>query len=401
MTARTGSISITGGRVVPLKGEPIDGGTVQIVDGAIVSLDDGTAPAGTESFDASGKWVLPGFVEAHAHVGINEEGAGDAGMDVNEASAAVMPGVRALDAINIHDPGFRDALEGGVTTVVVRPGSANPIGGLTVAMKTWAGTSVDDQVMVEALSLKSGLGENPKTVFGPLGAEPKTRMGVAHVIRQAFEDARNYVQLRDAAGDGPFRRDLHMEALARALSGEIPWDVHAHRHDDIATALRIADEYGLRLIVQHGTESYQLADLLSAAKVPVIYGPTMTARSKVELAERAPECITTLAEAGVAVALTTDHPELPIEFLVHQAALAVKDGLSPELSLAAITSSPASIYALDDRVGALAPGMDGDVVIWSGDPLDLGSRVEQVFIRGVLVFDRRRSSPVIERSELD
>jgi imidazolonepropionase-like amidohydrolase len=350
--------------------------------------------------DATGKWVMPGFVEAHAHVGIHEESAGEEGSDQNESSSPNTAGVRALDAVNIEDPGFRDALEGGVTTVIVRPGSSNPIGGLTVVMKSWGGTTIDDQVMVDSPSVKSALGENPKTVFGGLGMEPKTRMGVAHVIRQAFEDARNYVQLRDAAGDGPFRRDLHLETLAKVLDGELVWDVHAHRHDDIATAMRLADEFGLRLVLQHGTESYRMADRLAERGIPVVYGPTMTARSKVELSERAPECIVTLAEAGVQVALTTDHPEMPIEFLVHEAALAVKDGLDPSAALETITTAPAAIYGLDDRVGALAPGLDGDVVVWSGDPLDLRSRVEQVVIRGILVFDRRRTSPVIERSEL-
>jgi imidazolonepropionase-like amidohydrolase len=382
------------------RGDPIPKGNVIITDGVIRAVGPEAAHPHIPTFDAADRWIVPGFVEAHAHVGINEESTGEAGTDTNESSSASTPGVRAIDAVNIDDPGFRDCLEGGVTTVIVRPGSSNPIGGLTVAMKTWGGRTVDEQVLSDALSLKSALGENPKTAFGVSGMEPKTRMGIAHVIRQAFEDARNYAQLRHSAGDGPFRRDLHLETLERVLAGDLIWDVHAHRHDDIATAMRLAREYGVRLVVQHGTESYRLADRLAAAGIPVIYGPTMTARSKVELSERAPECIVTLAKAGVHFALTTDHPELPIEFLVNEAALAVKEGLDRNLALAAITTSPASIYGLDDRVGALAAGMDGDAVVWSGDPLDLRSRVEQVFISGVMVFDRRRPQPVVERSEL-
>lgn len=384
------SLAITGGRIVPVLGEPVERGNVVIVDGVIRSVGAAEPPSGIPTFDAGGCWVMPGFVDAHTHVGINEESAGPAGADNNEASAPNTAGVRAIDAVNIEDPGFRDALEGGVTSVIVRPGSSNPIGGLTVAMKTWGGQFVDDQVIVDGLSLKSALGENPKTVFGELGQEPKTRMGIAHVIRQAFEDAR----------DPSARSTLHSLAIGRVLDGEIPWDVHAHRHDDIATALRLAAEFGVRLVIQHGTEAHRFPERLAAAGIPVVYGPTMSPRSKVELAERSAECITGFVEAGVQFAITTDHPELPLEFLVNEATYAVKDGLDPDAAIAAITTSPAAIYGLDDRIGALKPGADGDVVIWSGDPLDMQQRAEQVFIEGRLVFDRCRDSPVIERREL-
>ena len=383
--------AIIGGRVVPIEGEPIDGGTVLLRDGKIAAVEGPgfAVPAGTDVVDAAGKWILPGFIDAHAHVGVHEEAEGWAGQDTNERTSPVTAQVRALDAINPADLGFRDAITGGVLAVNVNPGSSNPIGGQTVAIKC-RGRTVDDMVLREPSGLKSALGENPKRVYGERGETPSTRLGTAAVIRGAFVDAVNYqAKLAAAAADSdsaPVERDLKLEALGLVLRREIPWRQHCHRADDIATAMRIAREFGYDLVIDHGTEGYLLADQIAAASIPVIIGPLFTSRSKVELRNRSLANPGRLAAAGIMIAITTDHPVVPIHFLIHQATLAVKEGLDPVTALRAVTIHPAQIIGCADRIGSLAVGKDADVVIWSGDPLDVMSRAERAYLDGREIY---------------
>lgn len=406
MNPPSGSLlAFVGGYVVPVASAPIENGTVIVRDGRIEAVGvDLAVPENVTVIDASGRWVLPGLIEPHGHVGIHEEANGPAGNDTNEMTNPNMAAARAIDAIDIEDEGFRDALSGGITSVVVKPGSGNPIGGQTVAIKTWGGRTIDEQLISNAVSVKSALGENPKRVYGGRDKTPSTRMGVALVIRQAFADAAHYAAQRaHAASTGePFRRDLWLETLARVLDGELAWDQHVHRHDDIATAIRLADEFGYRLVINHGTEGHKLADVIAERGIPVIFGPMLTSRSKVELKDRAIANLAALARAGVTVAITTDHPVVPINFLVHQASFAVKDGLPRDVAIEAMTVNPAAMLGLQSRVGALAPGLDADIVLWSGDPLDITSRAEQVYIDGVLVYEwdaARHLGRVVERSE--
>jgi imidazolonepropionase-like amidohydrolase len=389
MTKQSSSVAIVGGYVVPIEGEPIPGGTVVVTDGTISAVGAKVrVPKGIPVIDAAGKWVLPGFVDAHAHVGVWEEGEGWAGEDVNEMTDPVGARLRALDAINPADRGFADALAGGVTCCVIKPGSGNPIGGQTVAIKTW-GRMVDEMVVKSPASVKSALGENPKKVYGKKDKLPSTRLGVAAVIRDALMKAQDYQAKRDAAAKKkePFERDPALEVLVRVLSGELPWCQHTHRADDIATAIRLADEFGYRLVVNHATEGFLLADVLAERNIPCIVGPMFTTRSKVELRNRTLANPGLLANAGVTVALTTDHPVVAIDFLVHQATFAVREGMRRDDALRSITINPARILGFDDRVGSLAKGKDGDLVIWSGDPLDVLQRAEQVFIAGRQVYD--------------
>ena len=391
MTQLTASVAITGGRVVPIDGDPVENGTVVIVDGRITAVGaDVEIPAGIEVVDAAGKWVLPGFVDAHAHLGVHEDGEGAAGNDTNEMTDPNGARMRALDGINPADIGFQDALAGGVTTVVIKPGSGNPIGGQTVAVKSW-GRVVDEMVIKSPCSVKSALGENPKRVYGEKKQLPSTRQGVAAVIRDALTKAQDYRARRAHAAESgdPFDRDPTCEVLVRVLDGELPWCQHTHRADDIATAIRLADEFGYRLIVNHATEGFLIADLLAEREIPCIVGPMFTTRSKVELRERTMANPGRLAAAGVLVALTTDHPVVPINFLVHQATLAVKEGMDRADAMRSITINPARMMGLDDRVGALRPGLDGDVAVWDGDPLDVMSRAERVFVGGVPVYEYR------------
>jgi imidazolonepropionase-like amidohydrolase len=400
MTQLTGSVAITGGRVVPVDSDPIENGTVLVVDGRIAAVGTDVAiPEGTTVVDAAGRWVLPGFFDAHAHVGIDEESQGWAGDDTNEMTDPNGARMRALDAINPADVGFRDALAGGVTSVVVKPGSGNPIGGQTVAIKTW-GRVVDEMVMMAPCSVKSALGENPKRVYGDKKQLPSTRQGVAAVIRDALTKAQDYRARRDKAAEKgePFERDNTYEVLVRVLDGELPWCQHTHRADDIATAIRLADEFGYRLIVNHATEGFLLADVLAERGFPCIVGPLFTSRSKVELRERTLANPGRLAAAGVEVALTTDHPVVPINFLVHQATLAVKEGMTREDALRSLTVNPAKMMGLGDRIGALREGLDGDVVIWDGDPLDVMSRAVEVFVGGVPVYEWKDGEGTTKRA---
>jgi imidazolonepropionase-like amidohydrolase len=392
--------AIVGGRVVPIEGEPIDGGTVLLRNGKIAAVEGPgfEVPADAEVLDATGKWVLPGFIDAHAHVGAAEESQGWAGQDTNERSEPNTAHVRVVDAINPADQGFRDAIGGGILAVNVNPGSSNPIGGQTAAIKCW-GRTVDEMVLRAPAGLKSALGENPKRAYGQRNETPSTRLGIAAVIRGAFVAAQNYQakQAAAAAKDASERpvvdRDLKLEALSMVLRREIPWRQHCHRADDIATALRMAREFGYELVIDHGTEAYLLADQIAAASIPVIIGPLFTSRSKVELRNRSIANPGRLAAAGVTIAITTDHPVVPINFLIHQATLAVKEGLDPVTALRAVTITPARIIGAADRIGSLTVGKDADLVIWSGDPLDVMSRAERAFIDGREIYrydyDRR------------
>jgi len=399
-------LAVTGGYVVPVSSDPIPNGTVVITDGVITAVGgaDTTVPDGADVIDAAGSWVVPGFVESHGHLGVHEDGEGWSGNDTNEMTDPNGARFRALDGIDIEEVGFRDALRGGVTTAVIKPGSGNPIGGRTVAIKTWGGRTVDEQILATDVSVKSALGENPKRVYGDRKQTPSTRLGVASVLRDAFVAAQNYADKRTSAADKdePFERDLGKETLAAVLAGDLLWDQHCHRHDDIATAIRLSEEFGYRLIVNHGTEAHKIADVLAEKQIPVIFGPLLTSRSKVELRDRAIGNLALIAEAGVKVAITTDHPVVPIDQIRLQAILAVREGLAAETALAALTTNPADILRLNERVGALEPGRDGDVVVWSGDPLAVDSRVQRVFIEGRAVYEPSAdaASPrVVERWE--
>lgn len=375
------SFAITNAHVVPIEGEPFDG-TVLIKEGKIAALGPKVkVPRNAEVLDAGGKWLLPGFIDAHTHLGVHEEAEGKVGDDTNEVTDPITAAVRALDAINPYEMGFDDALSGGITAVNVNPGSGNPVGGLCVALHTH-GRYVDEMILRSPSGLKAALGENPKRIYGEQNKTPATRLGTAMVMRQAFVDAQNYMGKADKNG-----RDLKLEALAMVLNREIPWRQHAHRADDIATALRMADEFGYELVLDHGTEAHVLADVIAEKGVPVLIGPLFTARSKVELRQRSLTNPGKLAAAGVEISIITDHPVIPIHFLVHQATLAIKEGLDRRTALESITINPAKVMGVADRIGSLSEGKDADVVIWSGDPLDVMQRAMKVWIGGKEVFN--------------
>lgn len=346
-------------------------------------------PEGTEIIDAKGGIVTPGIIDVHTHVGLFTEGAGESGVDGNEMTEASTPHVRAIDGINPDDLAFEDARKGGVTTVQIMPGSANVIGGEMAVLKT-VGTTVEEMMVKAPSALKVAFGENPKRVYGKKGKMPMTRMGVAAVLREQLYKARTYIEKKKRAQENGdyFEYDLRMEVLAQVVEGKIPMRAHAHRADDMMTAIRIAEEFSLHLTLEHGTEGHKIAKILGEKGVPVAVGPTMSSRSKVELANRSWQTLTALADAGVPISITTDHPVVGIEYLPVTAAIAVREGLSEKVAWEAITINAARHIGIADRVGSIEVGKDADFVIWDGDPFDFRTHVVETMINGEIVYSR-------------
>ena len=344
-------------------------------------------PAGYsgEVLDAEGGHILPGFIDAHCHLGLFGDALGFEADDGNESTDPCTPQLRAVDGVNPLDRGFREAREGGVTTVLTGPGSANPIAGQFAALKT-DGRWVDEMVLKAPIAMKFALGENPKSVYNERKETPVTRMATAAIIRENLAKAQEYQDKQSKAEEDPDEDvpdyDAKLEALAPVATGALPAHFHAHRADDIATAVRISGEFGLKLVVVHGTEGYLVPELLVQSNVPVITGPCLTDRSKPELVGQTLSNPARLRAAGVKVAICTDHPETPIQYLPLCAAMAVRGGMEPEDALAAITRDAAEIAGISKRVGTLTPGKDADVVVTSGHPFDWNGEVRAVFLNG-------------------
>lgn len=383
--------AIINGKVYTMAGPVLENGTILIEAGKITAVGANiTVPAGAEIINAHGKFVMPGIIDAHTHIGIFEEGIGFEGADGNEMTNPVTPHLRALDAINPADTAFQGAVAGGVTSLMVAPGSANVIGGQVLAMKTW-GKVVDDMIIQEPLGLKIAFGENPKRVYSGQKKAPSTRMAVASILRENLVAARNYMAKLEKAKTDPEKapdRDLKMEILVKVLNKEIPLRAHAHRADDITTAIRIAEEFDVNICIEHCTEGHLIADFLAAKGIPAIIGPTLGSRSKVELMNMTFKTPGILHKAGVKVALTSDHPVFPVQQLPIEAALAHKDGLPEEEALKAITINAAEITGIAHRVGSIEVGKDADIVIFSGHPFAWTTRVEKTLIDGEIVYER-------------
>lgn len=346
--------------------------------------------------DATGKYVLPGFVDAHCHIGMWEDGMGEEGADGNEYSDPITPEMRAADGLNPFDPCFKEAREAGVTTVVTGPGSANVIGGQFVALKTY-GDSLESMLIKDPIAMKAALGENPKRVYTDQKAAPYTRMAIASLFRKAMTDAQEYENLlREAEKEkDPSKkpdRDIALEALLPVLHGDLPMKFHAHRADDILTALRLAKEFGIRATIDHCTEGYLIADVLKQRilqqNVGIIIGPLLCDRSKIELRNQSYNAPRILHEKGVEFAMMTDHPVIPIQYLPICAGLAVRNGLDEMTALASITSTAAKIVGLGDRVGSITPGKDADIAIFDAHPFDFRAHCVMTVINGEIVYQQ-------------
>lgn len=382
-------------RILTMTGVDYNNGYIASEGEKITALGDDAAElarleaAASEVIDAKGCHVLPGFVDAHCHVGMWEDSVGFEGDDGNETSDPVMPHLRAIDAIYHADRAFVEARENGVTTVVTGPGSANVIGGQFAALKTY-GRRVEDMLIKEPVAMKVAFGENPKTAYHDKRQAPMTRMATAALLRENLIKAAEYKELKEEYEadkencDKP-DYDMKMEALLKVLKGEIPLKAHAHRADDILTAIRIAKEFGLAITIEHCTEGYLITDILREENVSVITGPFLTDRSKIELRNQSAKAPGILSKAGIKTAIMTDHPCTPVQYLSLCAAVAVKEGMDETEALRAITINAAEIAGIDDRVGSLEVGKDADIIIIDGHPLELRSRVLYTIINGQVV----------------
>lgn len=382
--------AIVNGKVYTMAGDVFERGTVLMHEGKILAVGANVEiPSDAEVIDAAGKIVFPGIIDAHTHLGIGEEGIGWEGRDYNEVSSPTTAHLRAIDAINPEDEGFKDAVKGGITTVMTGPGSANVLGGENLVMKTY-GRTVEEMVILNPCGIKGAFGENPKRVYGTRGnpQNPGTRMATAAVMREALVKAQNYLnKVENAQKEGkPVERDLQLESTARLLTKELPLRAHAHRADDILTILRIAKEFDIQVTLEHCTEGHKIADIIAEAGVPAIVGPTISSRSKYELKDRSMETPAILHQAGVKVALMTDHPVIPVQYLPLAAGLAIRHGLPEMEAMKAVTIHSAEILGVADRVGSLEVGKDADVVIFDGHPFETMTNVVHVFINGEEVY---------------
>ena len=391
-------IVIVNAFIYPIDREPIPLGYVKIQDGVFTEVGEMSQFVldGEEILDASGAYLLPGLIDAHTHIGIWEEMIGSEGDDANENSDPATPHLRAIDAIYTRDPAFQLALEAGVTTVVTGPGSGNPIGGQIAAIKTGGSLWLDERILAAPVALKCALGENPKHEYGDRDDAPVTRMATAAIIREQFAKALEYREKLARAEEDetcdPPDYDAKCESLLPVLEGEIPVHFHAHRSDDIATAVRIAREFGLRYAIVHATEAPLICEPLSRLDetfLGLIVGPLLGTRSKPELAQLSFAAPAKLCEAGITTAICTDHQVIPENYLMLCAALAVKNGMRESDALAAITLSAAKTAGIEKRVGSITPGKDADLVLYDRHPFDLFAKIQLVMLNGNIVLQAK------------
>lgn len=379
---------IINGKIFTMTGKPVDCGYIRTEGkvitevGTMSSLD--KRQKGEEVLDVDGAWVLPGLIEAHAHIGISEEKWGAIGDDCNELTNPVTPALRAIDAVNAMDPAFHDAIKAGITSVMTGPGSSNVVGGQFVFMKT-QGRCVDNMAILNPAAMKAALGENPKTTYGEQGNCPATRMGEAALLRRTLLEAVQYQ--KDKERGRLDREDFEKEPWMPVLQRVIPMKVHAHRADDILTAIRIAKEFNIDITIDHGTEAHLIMDEVKASGFPVIVGTDLTSRSKLEVQNMNFKTNKILAEAGVLIAVTTDHPVALIQYLPLCAGLAVKEGLPMEEGLKAITINPAKICRVEQRVGSLEAGKDADIAIFTGNPMEVFTKTLYTIIDGEIIYN--------------
>ncbi len=379
---------IKGGKIYPITSDPFVG-DILVEDGSISKIGPDLSDPEAEVIDAKGMYVFPGFVDAHSHIGLFEEGVGYIYQDGNEMTEPITADVNVIDAFNPSDPAIERALSGGVTTAMILPGSANPIGGQGAVVK-FKSKIVDECIVKSPSGLKMAFGENPKRVYGEKGKKPSTRLGVAAIIREFFMKVKDYMEKKKKAveKDGVFlERDPKMEVGEKVLKGEIPARMHAHRADDIMTAIRIAKEFGFKLVIEHATESYKIADYVKSQGVPLVLGPLFGFRTKLELQDMTYEAVRIINEKKILAALMCDHPVIHLEHANIHAATALRYGAKEEDLLRMLTINPAKILGLDDRIGSLEVGKDADIVLWNTHPFDFRAKAQLVLIEGERVYE--------------
>ena len=371
---------IKNGHIKTMAGSEFHNGDLLIGDdGKILAVGEVSAPDNCTVIDAQGRLVTPGLVEAHCHIGLHNEGVGWEGMDYNEGADPITPQMRAIDSIYPLDEAFEHARKGGVTTCCTGPGSANVLGGTFVAIKT-AGKRVDNMIVRDPIAMKCAFGENPKRFYGQQAKKaPKTRMGTAALLRETL--------FKEKDGGKEPKFDMKLEAMLPLMRGQIPLKAHAHRSDDIFTAIRIAKEFGLGLTLDHCTDGACIAEELAGEGYPAFVGPSLGSKTKLEVNQKGFDTPGILHRAGLKVSIITDAPVIPQQYLAMCAGQAVQAGLPMDEGWRAITINPAESIGIADRVGSLEPGKDGDVVIWNADPLvNVGAWAHVTIIGGKIVY---------------
>lgn len=362
-----------------------ENGFLEIEDGKIKNIGDMANFKGDFDIDLCGKSLYPGFIDAHTHIGLIEDSIGFEGEDVNEDSDPITPQLRAIDGINPRDRAFSESIAQGVTTVLVTPGSANPIAGQMCIMKTY-GICIDEMLINEFCSMKFALGENPKSVYNGKGQTPVTRMATTALIRENLYKTKEYMRNQETAEEDDMPEwEFKYESLIPVLKREVKAHFHCHRADDILTAIRISKEFDLDLVIIHGTESYLIKKYVK--DYPVIIGPLMTDRSKPELANLTTASPKILSDDDILVSLSTDHPETPLKYLQLQSTLAIKEGVCQEKALEMITKNPAITLDIFDRVGSITIGKDADFVIADGNIFEFNTKIVNVYINGEEVYN--------------
>lgn len=365
-------------------------GYVGFENGKITSVGEGEpADIPSDSFDAGGNKLFPGFIDPHSHIGLIGDGMGVEGEDVNEDTDPVTPHLRTIDGINCFDRCFSDAVACGVTTAVTGVGSSNPIGGDFIAVKTHGRCA--DEMLIRKVGIKFALGENPKSTFSDKDSAPVTRMATAAIIREALFKAKRYLDDKNFAIENDESLpefDIKSEALIPLFEHKLKAHFHCHRADDIMTAVRISKEFGLDYVLIHCTEGHKIADILGRENASALTGPIICDRGKPELAELTTANAGVLDRHGVKVAICTDHPEIPVQYLPTSAAYCVKAGLPKEEAMKALTINAAEIIGIADRVGSIKVGKDADFAIFDGDPLEIMTNCSAVFIDGKKIFER-------------
>ena len=378
---------IKNGYIKTMVGEDIENGCVLIGDdGKIAAVGISIeAPESCEIIDADGRLVTPGCVEAHCHIGLDNEAVGWEGHDYNETVEPLTPQMRAIDSIYPQDEAFENAIKNGVTSACTGPGSANVVGGTFAAIKLY-GKRVDNMVIKDAIAMKCAFGENPKRCYGQtMKKSPMTRMGSAALLRELLFKTQRYLADKEEGKNPAF--DMKLEAMIPVIKGELPLKAHAHRADDIFTAIRIAKEFGLKLTLDHCTDGSVIADELATEGYPAFVGPSLGGKSKIELSNKSFTTPNDLHKAGVPISIITDAPVIPLQYLPMCAGLAVNAGLDYEEAWRAITVNPANQTGIGDRVGSLEFGKDGDVVIWTADPIKtVGASAYVTVVDGKVIY---------------
>lgn len=371
-------ILLKNAKIYPITSEPIINGDISVETGKITAIGKHLPfDSNTKIIDCGSYFLMPGFIDVHTHLGLYDEGTGWAGNDANETIEPLTPHIRALDGVYPFDHAFSDAVKYGITTVHVMPGSSNVIGGTTSVIKT-SGANIDKMLVKETAGLKIALGENPKRIHSNGFEDSMTRMGIMGMLREAFYSAK-----RVGHSDS-----LRINPLIKALNREIPVRIHAHRADDILSAVRLAKEFNLDLRIEHCTEGHLIATELAHLNLKVSVGPTLTRRSKVELVNKTWKTYQVLTSLGIEVSITTDHPYTPIQYLNLCAALAVREGLSEQKALEGITILAAKNLKIEDRVGSIEVGKDADLVLWSHHPFHFLAKPKWTMINGEIVFTK-------------